>query len=580
MSNNIIPVDFGKATAIARMITRKAVKVLAGPAGRGPCNDGKNIYIGSAAKWDPTDRFAVLLHECCHVLFPAKYPGGNLREISNLIDDCRIERQFLSTRSDYTETLAQLAINVIANGIYDGDKDKKDRWSVEHFDPCLWALLFFRSHVNKETRVAAHKAIRAYALHKGLAIDGNSNTPWESAFSELVTDGLRLTRKATVSTETLTKWGELYFKVFPDAARDLNKIIQVMILNDAPAPKGEQQDADGAGDEGEDGQILILCAGKGEDGEGEAGEEPSDEDLQSSLDELLENLEEVGAAGKGKAKDDPNTDGESLSGTGGDQTEEAEEDGQPQMTPGLGVERISNNQTKTCVDRDLCQRIKTSIRKLRQLTVDLTNQHLKRGRLHLPTVIAAERRGILARRPFVRDIDDTIDAPVSCVVATDFSSSTSGMNGSLNNFAHNALFALQSSGCECAEVVWNCGSEITKTIDQTISPLSFKAHQSDGGTCLVAATKGCIKALETSRAQRRVAFIFTDGAVSPNEVPLAAKHLADNGFEACLLVSLGEVVQASGILSTEVCKDVKQLGSIFEKFVRQQGVKAAQKAIG
>jgi hypothetical protein len=579
MSNNIIPVNFGKATAIARMITQKAVKVLAGPAGRGPCNDGKNIYIGSAAKWDPTDRFAVLLHECCHVLFPAKYPGGNLREISNLIDDCRIERQFLSTRPDYVDSLAQLAINVIAKGVYDADSATKDRWSMEHFDPCLWALLFFRAHLDKETRVAAHKAIRAYALHKGLAIDGNPKTPWETDFNTLVADGLRLTRKATVSTETLTKWGELYFRVFPEAARDLNKIIQVMILNDAPAPKGEQKDTDGAGDEGEDGQILILCAGnagKGDDkGDGEAS---SADDLQQSLDELLEGLEEVGAAGKRAAKEDPGTDGEQITGDG--QPEESEEEeGQPTTGPGYGVDYIASNQTKTCVDRDLCQRIKTSICKLRQLTIDLTNQHLKRGRLHLPTVIAAERRGILARRPFVRDIDDTVERPVSCVVATDFSSSTSGMNASLNNFAHNALFALQASGCECAEVVWNSGSEITKTIDQTISPLSFKAHESDGGTCLVAATKGCIEALKASRAERRVAFIFTDGAVNGNEVPLAAKHLADNGFEACLLVSLGEVVQASGIISTEVCNDVKQLGSIFEKFVRQQGIKAAQKAI-
>ncbi len=602
--SNSSSINWSKPAAFAAVITGKQVKVVPGNPSQGPHTDGRMITMGSAVSWDDQDRFAVLVHECCHLIFPANYPGGNIRELANLIDDCRIERQFLAKRPHYEDVLASLAINVIANGCYD-DEQNTNRWSTEKFDPSLWALLFFRSHCGEEVRLAAADAINAYADRKGLT----KITDWKETFSSLVEEAQRITRLKTVSKDTLEKWCILYFKTFPEAKKDANSVIAVSILCDQPAPKGEQQDGEGQGDAQADIQIRIGSgAGKpgeegkesdsdeedgkdGQDGtgnkkapgkenkgdqkgkDGDQGEAKGSANMDAALEALKEACGKVGKTKKASASASENTQNEAASAKQGEEVEIVDD-----VHGGIGSERgiIEAQKVAQSIDKNFTNRVKMSIRKLRTLILDRIEGHKKVGRLHLPTVIAAERRGILARKPFISSVEDLVDAPVACVVATDFSSSTSNINHKLNEFAHNALYALQSAGCECAEVVWNTEASITKTIDAQVSAVRANHHNSDGGTSLVACSQGCIEALKFSKAQRKVAFVFTDGAVYENEVPMLSENLRRNGFEACLLVSLDIVVKHSGIVSTDSCRDVNTLIGVFDRWIRKQSAKAAQ----
>jgi hypothetical protein len=601
--SNSTDINWAKPAAFAAVITGKQVKVLPGDPGVGPHTNGRSITMGCSVNWDEQDRFAILVHECCHLIFPANYPGGNIRELANLIDDCRIERQFLVTRPHYEDVLSSLAINVIANGCY--SEDQKDHWSPEHFEPSLWALLFFRPHCGDEVRLAAADAINAYAAGKGY----DKQDGWKDKFAKLVEEGQRITRLKTVSKDTLEKWCLAYFDAFPEAKKNINSELSVAILKDQPAPKGEPQDSDGEGSQQADIQIRIESgAGKeGEEKEGKDGEEEGQEgkesdkagqdkpkgskgqgkgektpgearppkDIDSALEALKEACGEVGKTKKAAAAENTQTEAANA-GVGEDPSQEV--DTPDTIGGGIGSEKgvIEVQKTANCVDKNFTNRVKMSVRKLRTLILDRMAGHKKVGRLHLPTVIAAEQRNMLPRKPFISSVEDLVDAPVACVVATDFSSSTSGINHKLNDFSHNALYALQAAGCECAEVVWNTGASITKTIDMPVSAVRANQHNSDGGTSLVAASQGCVESLKFSRAQRKVAFIFTDGAVYENEVPMLSKNLRDNGFEACLLVSLGDVVKHSGIVDTECCSDIGQLVGVFDRWVRKQAAKAAQ----
>ena len=615
MSNSTSTINWAKPAAFASVITGKQIKVVPGNPAEGPHIDGRKITIGSAINWDEDDRFAVLVHECCHNIFPANYPGGNIRELANLIDDCRIERQFLVQRPHYEDVLASLAINVIANGIY--DTESKDRWSAEHFDPALWALLFFRPHCGEEVRLAASDAINAYAERKGLA----KVAGWQEKFAAVVEEAQRITRLKTVSKDTLEKWCIAYFDCFPEAKKNANSVMSVAILSDQPAPKGEQEDSEGQGDAKADVKIRVKSGagkpseGKPTDGEGEDGEEDDQEgdsegdegdeaqdkpqgekpsqkgnkggqkgqdkgdgeakgpaDLEEALERLKAACGEVGQTKKAAAQE--NTQAEAAASTKEDPQVEMDEE----VHGGIGNEKgtIEARKIGSAVDRNFTNRVKMSIRKLRTLIIDRIAGHKKVGRLHLPTVIAAEKKGILPRKPFISSIEDLVDAPVACVVATDFSGSTTGYNAKLNDFSHNALYALQSAGCECTEVVWNSGASITKGLDDQVSAVRANQHNSDGGTSLVACSQGCIESLKRSKAQRKVAFVFTDGAVYENEVPMLSENLRRNGFEACLLVALGERVKPSGIVDTELCSDINALVGIFDRWVRKQAAKAAQ----
>lgn len=601
-------INWAKPSAFASVITSKQVKVVPGNPADGPHTDGRKITIGSAINWEEEDRFAVLVHECCHLIFPANYPGGNIKELANLIDDCRIERQFIVQRPHYEEVLASLAINVIANGFY--DEKQEDRWSAEKFDPSLWALLFLRPHCGDEVRLAAADAVNAYAERKGLTkVEG-----WQDKFAALVEEAQRITRLKTVSKDTLEKWCIAYFDVFPDSRKNINSTLAVAVLKDQPAPKGEQKDGEGAGEPEADAQIRIE-SGAGKPSEGKPGDEEGEEEGQegdsgeeedekgqdkgqskkagqkggkgdqqgeaqapSNLDEALERLKaacgKVGQTKRAAAQEQTQAEAANAN----DKGDEVEMGDELVSNTGIGSEKgvIEAVKVASAVDTNFTNRIKMSIRKLRTLILDRMAGHKKVGRLHLPTVIAAERKGMLARKPFISSVEDLVDAPVACVVATDFSGSTENVNHKLNEFSHNALFALQSAGCECAEVVWTTEASITKTIDQQVSAVRSNKHNSDGGTSLVAASQGCIEALKRSKAQRKVAFIFTDGAVYENEVPLLSENLRRNGFEACLLVSLGNAVKHSGIVSTDACGSVGALVGVFDRWIRQQSAKAAQ----
>jgi hypothetical protein len=637
MSKASANINFAKPSAFATVITGKQVKVIAGLPSDGPHTNGRQVIMGSAINWEEDDRFAVLVHECCHLNYPANYPAGNLRELANLIDDCRIERQFILNRPHYEAVLANLAINVIANNRYDeaghehaaDAKNVRDPWSKENFDPSLWALLFFRPHCGDEVRLAASDSINAYVAEKKY----EDQPGWKDKFASLVEEAQRITRLKTVSKDTLEKWCISYFDVFPEAKKSANVALATKILNDQPAPKGEQKDSEGGGDGEADSQIRIKSgAGRAgerpkerpeEDGEGEGGEEGDQEpqegaqndfkpqggaqqpkepkpsqngsggqkkneqegeaqqpaDLEGALEKAKAKVGEVGRTKKAQAKEDAAGDSASAGMNGPDKNEEIEMPETDLSTVrGIGSEKGDVNVTKIAdaVDRNFANRVKMSMRKLRTLVMDRVAGLRKTGRLHLPTVVAADRKGMLARKPFVNSIEEITDAPVACVVATDFSSSTSNINGLLNSFAHNALFALQAASCENAEVVWNTDATITKSLDEQVSAVRGNKHNSDGGTSLIACGTGCVKALLRAKSNRKVAFVFTDGAVYETEVPMLSKMLKDAGFEACLLVSLDEVVKHSGIVETVTCKNINDLIGIFDRWVRKQSAKAAQ----
>ena len=600
-----------KAEAFARVITGKAVTVVAGKKTQGPGTDGRKIVLGCAMDWDIEDRFGVLFHECCHIMFPAKYPEGNLRECANMIDDCRIERQAIADRPHYADALTCVCTNVIANDCY--GTPPRDRFTEEDFDPSLWSLLFFRPHVGEEVRLAASECIKSYAVRKDLV---NRVEKWDEKFDKLISEGQRITRLRSVSKQTLAEWCGLYFEVFPDATKDLNGSLPIPVYNDNPSPKKEnQEDSQGSGDAKSDSQIRSKVTGKSsengqgkpedkEDGDekdgnegkddkdskkdspenpfkndskakgdqGDAGEAPDVPDLESALERLVKAVGKVGDKSKKRSQ---------AAGEGQNQIGEIESVDVPNevpelpgSNPGSEVGVIGSVKTNHTVDKSFTIRTKMAVRKIRAIGIDRIERFHHSGRIHMPTIIRAEQQGILPRRPFLRATDDLIDVPVACVVATDFSGSTEGSaNPHLNAFSHNALYALQEAGCECAEVVWNSGSWITKTLDQRVSALETYFHRSCGGTDLVAAAKGCVKALLHSKAQRKVAFVFTDGGVNHSEVTVIDEYFRRNGFEACLLVSLGEAVPHKGIVDSEVCTSLSDLGGIFEKFARRQTIK-------
>jgi hypothetical protein len=320
-------------------------------------------------------------------------------------------------------------------------------------------------------------------------------------------------------------------------------------LNDLQTADPESEE-EGFGEESTDDKIAAKSKPKPSEKSG---------DLKNKLNELKEKVGKVGDKTKEQAKSATET-----------VDEEKEEEVESYSDPGSEKADLVHVKDIKGVDKGFVTRVKQSMRKLRSLAIDRIETHRKTGRLHMPTVIAAEKIGVLPKRPFLHSTDELTEKPISCVVATDFSGSTDTVNESLNNFAHNALFALQDSGCECAEVVWNSSAWITKKIEETVSPVHFKKHNSDGGTCLIAASKGCVDALKGAKAKRKIAFIFTDGCVDHNEVSMVHTHLKENGFEAALLVSVGSAVPHHGIVDSQSCKDISSLSGIFDRWVRKQ----------
>ena len=543
-----------KATGFARVITGKKVEVLEGNVSQGPFTNLKKIFMNQAMVWDEIDRFGILIHECAHIIFPASYPTGNLKQLANMIDDARIERQFLDQRPQYTDALASVAINAIANGIY--ENPNVDRFSEENFDPSIWALLFFRHHVGEEVQLAAAHAIKSYSERKGY-----TDQEWKNNFDKLVKDGQKITRLKKVKKQTLSDWCKLYFIVFPDAKKDINGLLPSEILNDTQsADPGEEEE--GSGNLSDD-EKIAQKAKSGSEGKSDSGD-----DLKGKLEELKKKVGDVGGKTKESAKSSVET--EAI------KEEKKEEQEDVYVPPGSEKADLVNQKDIGGVNKGFVIRVKQSMRKLRSLAIDRIETHRKTGRLHMPTVIAAEKIGVLPKRPFLHSTDELTEKPIACVVATDFSGSTDNVNASLNHFAHNALFALQDSGCECAEVVWNSSAWVTKRIEETVSPIHFKKHSSEGGTCLIAASKGCVDALKGAKAQRKIAFIFTDGCVDHSEVSMVHTHLKENGFEAVLLVSVGSAVPHHGIVDSQACKDISSLSGIFDRWVRKQMARTIQ----
>ena len=277
-------IDTKKMTAYIRVRTGKRVTVIKGT--QGPATDGKKILLGAAVAWTPVERLGALNHEGAHVRFPAAYEKGNYHGLSNMIDDARIERQWIGDYPQDEDSLIVLTINVIANQKYDTDEEFADRWDVENFDPCTWALLFFRTHLPRDVRVAATKALRAYIQENDLRTEVED---FDQNFRALVETGLRISRLATVSRSTLKDWCDLYMKVFPTADSQ---------------PQNEM---------GQDNQAAT--GGKGKDAEGE-GDEPQD---QKDADKAVGTV-------SGKPEDDDDADDDADDGKGKDDEDEDEDD--------------------------------------------------------------------------------------------------------------------------------------------------------------------------------------------------------------------------------------------------------------
>lgn len=584
------PLSFTRATAVAQILTGKSsVQVLRGNPGDGPHTDLTRIVLGSSCEFDDIDRLGILIHECSHICFPAKYPDGNLRSHANLIDDCRIERQFSLQRPHYENALAVTATNVIANAKY-AEKDPKtgkypDPWSKD-FDPQFWALLYFRSHLEPEVREAALTALKGYIQREKLDKDPN----FKARFEQLVRDGFAITRLKSVSQATLQKWCEHFFVTFPKAQRDQSGGMSFIVLKDNPSSK-DAKDAEGAGDAQGDESDVKAAMGKGRPGQnrsdgkpsmpGDAPEADTPKDLQGEIDKLKERIKKVGTEAQRAAEEQY----ESEINSGRKDTEEAP-DGSGGPTeedysriqgggPGRGDPRLKATNTKQTVDKNFVVRVKMGIRKIQTMAEGKIDQHRRSGRLDMRRVIAADRLGIVPSKPFIRTVDDIVNRPVACAVATDFSGSTEGaMNDRLNRATHNMTYALQAAGCETAEVIWNSGATITKTLDQEVSPLAYKRHSSGGGTELMAACLGSIKALKESKAKRKIVFIFTDGQVNQSEVAPIEAEFRKQGVEGVLLVSLDSQVNRKGIVETATIKDIGQLGPVFDRFVKRQAAKA------
>jgi len=605
-------IDTKKLTAYIRVRTGKRVTVIKGT--QGPATDGKKIHLGRAVDWTPVERLGALNHEGAHVKFPAAYEKGNYHTLSNMIDDARIERQWVSAYPQDEDSLVVLVINVIANQKYDGDDESfEDRWDAENFGPDLWALLFFRVHLPREVRVAATQALRAYIQDNDLRTEVED---FDDSFRALVEEGLRITRLATVARSTLKAWCDLYMKVFPTAtSQPQNEMGQ----DNQAGTGGKGKDAEGEGSEAQDQKDTDKAAGtvKGDEGEGDdedeengegSGKDGDDEDeskgkggtgqkkeqeedsfndeeaddledLEGALENLKNKAKEAAEKAEARAEeDDDGDDDDDDAGQKGVETKDDEDEDEGELDEdyetqeGIGSTPVdtSSRRSSSVVDRSFVNRVRTSIRQLRFVAEDEEEDAARSGRLNMPTVIRGERKGVLPRKPFERTIDNVTEVPVACVVATDFSGSTGSMNAHLNAFLHNALYALQAASCESAGVVWNCSARIVKSLVEEVSPVESRRHSSDGGTDLEAAAKGCVDALKHSVSPRKVAFIFTDGEVYDSEVPVIDAYLKSQGFEAVLIVSLGSSVKRKGIVDSATCTNLGGLANIFEKWVRKQ----------
>ena len=610
-----------KATAAAQVIAgTNALRVYESTPAHGPCTDSKkSIFMGSSMEWDVTDRYGVLLHECCHLLYPAKYPTGIAHHISNSIDDCRIERQFTKAQPWNTDALVCLSLNVIASGKY--DKEDKDRFARENFDPNLWLILWFRSHLPEDVRDASLSAIQAYSKDKGYW----SDPEWQERFEALCEAGKRITRLRKVSQKTLFDFTSLYLETFPLADPT---------MADTPCVGDAQGGKDSNDDEGEEGESeeeesddkkeTQKAIGKGEEDESEEGEEgdaaacspdsdsddpigssvdsgvssggdaidnsdddadsdstggsPSDQDLAEALEKLKEACQ---VAGEESAQNARAISKDALGTEGGisidcddcnDNDPAAESKG---ISLGSQSQPIMHERDRTNgINRTFVQRLKISVGKLRQIAIDRRQHAARTGRIDIRTVMSGDRLGILPSRPFKKSQDLEADVPVSVAVCTDFSWSTKGINAQLNNFSHNALFALQAAGCECTGVAWQCNFTITKTIEDHVQAGTYKKSHSDNGTSLTQCCLGAVESLKTSKATRKIAFIFTDGQVHGGEVKQAEQILVKGGFEGALLVSLESHVQATGILDTVIANSLDDLSSNFQTWTRKQVMRA------
>lgn len=582
-----------KYTAYARYRTGKRVRVVKHSPIGGPCTDGKIIHLGSAVGWDAVERLATVNHECAHIMFPAKYPKGTFQQLSNLIDDSRIERQWIAEYPHDRAGLEVLCIEVIANQKYDDDETFEDKWEIENFDPCLWGLLFFRTYLPWEVRSASTDVLKDYIEVEGLR---DKVEDFDLKFEKLVRDGLAITRMKSVSTSTFQAWCELYYQVFPNANKNPESIIgEGMTQDNRAGSKGtpSQGDAEGEGSEGDDNQdakdAVNQVAGKKTSKPDELSEEgwsekevEEDGDTEDNVENLKDRLREACEQANERAEDDSGfeEDENQVDDEGDDEGTGKDDDGEiGDWTGGQpGNVEVDGKFARShhCVDRNFIPKFKSMARKLKMIAEDEVDTLVRRGgKLHRPSVMSAHRRGVLAKRPFQKTVDQFTDKPVACAVAVDFSGSTMGdMNGRLNHFMHNVLYGLQSANCESGAVTFNHKATIVKSLSDTVSPVATKSHQSGGGTSLQEAALGCAQVMKGCKATRKVSFIFTDGAVWEGEVPVIDKFLKSQGFERALLVSLGSEVPRKGRVDTVVCRSLNHLLEIFKTWISKQMGKA------
>lgn len=599
------------ASGMASIWVDRPISVYTGPVNAPPHYNATvdQIRLGQAyhLPWDEIDIHGVLVHECSHVVFPAPYPK-QYHQLANLIDDCRIERQMSARKPHLESSLRSLVINVLANRKYDEVDEngnlKKDPWSEEHFDPSLWALLYFRHHITDEIRSAANAALKAWAKAKELSSDKD----WQEKFRKLVRSGLAITRLAKVSERTLEQWCELFLEVFPQSqANDGNPGENGNPIagdtdgeggeNGEPQENGDKGEnapgqGDKEGDEGKAEKVVKSVSDKAKEGDeeddNEGGSKGSDEEhdadqsreaegndeLRDALAKLREKLNDAGKKAEDQAKDE-NPEHEGISG------EEGEDDSSANARlPGVEIGAVEKEvvRNKGAIDDSFVSSFVRSIRKMTQVSNDKDMKYRRTGKLDMGKVVRSKAAGFDSLSPFRKITDLPNKVPVSCVVATDNSGSTDNIIDQLNSFTHNTLYALRKAKCESAGVVWNTMAETVVNLRDQVSAVSWKRFSSMGGTSLIPCAHQCVKAAKGAKG-RKIAFIFTDGSVWEHEVPEASKILTDAGFAAALIISLGSSVPRSGIVDTVVARSLSSVAEKFDKWVKNQylkGIKAAR----
>lgn len=603
-----------RSSGIASAIVERPISVYSGALNAGPHYNTKTdqIHLGKAhhLPWSDIDIFGVIVHECGHVVFPAPYPA-KYRSLSNLLDDCRQERQMAGWKPHLASALRSFAINVIANRAYDEVNDEgnlvQDPWSEEHFNPTLWALLFFRHNMTEEIKEAANAALRAWVVAKGL----DQDEAWNEKFLKLVKSGLAITRLATVSERTLEQWCELYCEVFPGEEQGEGSADQQASESNPMAGDNDgegqgkaepQENGDkgknewGEGNADQDNAKADAAAkdikGKGKTGDEESedrvdgavdGEDKSEEhnadksreakpndELRDALEKLRQELNKESEKAKQQAKDD-NPDANGLG-------DEEEDDDNSDSVPGVERGDIKVdvvNVNKDAIDSQFVTSFVRTLRKMIQIARQQRTSERRSGKLDMGRIIRSKAAGFESMKPFnkVTDLDNMI--PVSCVVATDNSGSTQGIIDQLNRFTHNTLFALRKAKCESAGVVWNTNAKTVVGLRDQVSGTKWTKFGSTGGTSLIPCAKEVIKAGAKARGSRKVAFIFTDGAVWEHEVPEVSKLLQDAGFAAALIISLDGSVPRSGIVDTVVARSLSSVAEKFDNWVKNQYAKAA-----